>query len=237
MKRYSDFDETKCKKLKSIIDPQMAIVSRANEEFEFTLEQANRIDLHFHEQDKILDDLYLAHKKRNADERDRLLKDVKSASETFFCFLDNSDKNQVGSELQSLVEKSRTLTKDPTALNLVRMREINRFLANAYHNRVSFIPFALQSSVLGYYPVNNTDFFGKIQSLAIDLPYQNKERFAILPERLMDFQKPFSFHLIPLGRFIFRFLLWPTKLIIIQKFVDLRIAQFTASYQCGRYFV
>jgi hypothetical protein len=61
MKRLSDFEETKAKKLKAIITPQMAIVSRANQEYEFTLEQANRplrIDLHFHEQDKILNDLY-----------------------------------------------------------------------------------------------------------------------------------------------------------------------------------
>jgi hypothetical protein len=233
MKRHSDSDESKAKKLKTIIDPQMAIVSRANQEYEFTLEQANRIDLHFHEQDKIIDDLYLAHKKRNADERDRLLKEVKSESDIFFGFLDNSDKNPNVSELHNLVEKSRTLTKDPTPLNLALMREINRFLAKAYHNRVSFIPFPLQNSVLGYYPVNNIEFYGKIQSLATDLPYKNKEGFAILPERLSDFQKPYACELIPLGRFIFRFLLWPTKLIIIQKFLDLRLAQFTASYKCG----
>jgi hypothetical protein len=68
---------------------------------------------------------------------------VKSESDIIFGFLDNSDKNPNGSELHNLVEKSRTFSKDPTPLNLVLMREINRFLAKAYHNRVSFIPFPL----------------------------------------------------------------------------------------------
>ena len=234
MKRRNSCDDHIPKKLKTCIDPKNAVLLQANAEYELGLEQIRLIDLHFHEQRKGLDDAHQDQAKRLDDQWSRLLKDAHSMCDKFYDFLDGSSKHSNKDfQLNHLVELSRKLTSEPTQLNLMYLREINKFLASAYHERISFIPLPLPLAGLGHFPLKN-DFYGKVISLGTDLPYQNREYFAQVIPKTMTHTRPSQSSLISLGSLVFRFMLWPTKKIVIQVYRDLRYTQTNTTYECCR---